>query len=79
VSRGTLSAALLRSPAELTDPQPTAMTQAAVDADPGSSAEEAPEEEKATLTVRLRVILGGAVFLWLLIYLAISALIRLFR
>jgi hypothetical protein len=79
VSRGTLSAALLRSPTERSHPQPTKMPQAGADEDPDSSVEEAPEEKKATLTVRLRVILGGALFLWLLIYLAISALFRLFR
>lgn len=77
VAQAAISAARLLSPPALPAEhvQPGLALAAAEDAD--ESEDEGFEEEKAPLTVRLRVMLGGALLLWALIIWGIVHLVRL--
>jgi hypothetical protein len=88
LSQATISAALLRSrpanSAELmpsASPVPQQMISAAVEGPLSQTVGPGviPEEEKAPLGVRLRVIFGSAIVLWVLFIWAIGSLIKLIR
>jgi hypothetical protein len=82
--KAVISAALLRSqpqpPKASSQPRPFTVMRATVDeteAPPVFEADTTPDEEKAPLSVRLRVILGGSIILWALIISAVWSVIRL--
>ena len=78
IPQAAISAALLRSPparAGLESPTQLQFPEPAAEA--GSRPEEYPDEEKASLGLRLRVIFGSAIFLWALIIWAALALYKL--
>ena len=84
--KAVVSAALLRSqpkpPEVSSQPRPIVAMRANVDeteALPAFEAVTTPDEEKAPLSVRLRVILGSSIILWALIIKAVWSVIRLVR
>ena len=88
LSQGTISAALLRSrpanSAELVpqgSPVPPRMIPTAVEARASQAVglDITPDAEKAPLGVRLRVIFGSAIVLWVLFIWGIGSLIKLIR
>ena len=88
LSQATISAALLRSPptnpAESVPPPSPDLRQiistaAQTSASPVAEMDITPDDEKAPLGVRLRVIFGSAIVLWILFIWGIASLIKLIR
>ena len=88
LSQATISAALLRSrptnPPESVPPQSPDLrrmvsTAAEASASPIAEMDATPDDEKAPLGVRLRVIFGSAIVLWVLFIWGIGSLIKLIR